>query len=66
MTKLTINVAAFAPFASRRSLAGAATFSAVFPQTLASAPPGRRGLHCGWTRDADGHLVCNWSDSASA
>lgn len=50
------------PVFARRTRA--ATFRVTYPEARASlAPVARRGLRCGWTVDAAGHLSCNWSET---
>lgn len=65
MNKLTHIGASFAPVFARR--ARAATFHVLYPQTRASlVPAARRGLSCGWAKDANGHLSCTWSEARAA
>jgi hypothetical protein len=65
MNKLTHIGASFAPVFARR--ARAATFHVLYPQTRASlVPAARRGLSCGWAKDASGHLSCTWSEARAA
>ncbi len=53
------------PVFARRTRA--ATFRVTYPEARASLMPvARRGLHCGWTKDAGGHLTCNWSETRAA
>jgi hypothetical protein len=65
MNKLTHIGASLAPVFARR--ARAATFHVLYPQTRASlVPVARRGLRCGWAKDANGHLSCTWSEARAA
>jgi hypothetical protein len=65
MNKLTHIGASLAPVFARR--ARAATFHVLYPQTRASLVPlARRGLSCGWAKDANGQLSCNWSEARAA
>lgn len=65
MIKLTHVGAGHAPVFARRTRA--ATFRVTYPEARAGlVPVARRGLHCGWTKDASGHLTCNWSETLPA
>lgn len=67
MKKLTNIHAAFAPPRDGGTVASVASFRAPAPAAVRKLPPRATSgsLHCIWTKDRDGHLVCAWSDASS-
>ncbi len=66
MKKLTIIHAAFAPLRDGGAVASVASFRAPAPTAVRKLlRPTSGRLHCIWTKDTDGHLVCAWSDASS-
>lgn len=66
MNKLTINHAAFV-LPRDGSIVSVARFRTSAPAVVRKLPPRPTsgGLRCIWTKDADGHLVCAWSDAST-